>query len=149
MLSLIQEEFGITSKKIVCLPRVFSDDGRNDQKKTEERCEIHNTLSDLEGNPLAVDEIANLSTESQRSDTDLETFKYNSRYFDFNGLQPITKWIISFNYVFRKPDGGYLDSTLYYVSNNSDQFFSLFPTEIMTSKRILRINTIFGVFLFF
>ncbi|CAH8675672.1 unnamed protein product [Schistosoma rodhaini] len=137
MLSFVEQEFGVVCTKIVhspCDGQINCDTEDECLNSSDRFTETSSRCDDFEGNPLKIEKIANLSIESSFTDSQKESVKPRSRFFDFRGLKPLEN----------KPLGGYIDNVLYFVREKGEQFIGLFP-KTKTSKRILRISSEFNV----
>lgn len=83
----------------------------------------------LSGNPLELQQLADLSMESKLVVNSEKESGYVSKFFDFTRIKPLSCL----------PAGGYQDRFVYYISEDQHQLFGLFPLS-NTSKRILRVK---------
>ncbi|XP_018655034.1 hypothetical protein Smp_157180 [Schistosoma mansoni] len=96
MLSFVEQEFGVVCTKIVhspCDGQINCDTEDECLNSSDRFTETSSRCDDFEGNPLKIEKIANLSIESSFTDSQKESVKPRSRFFDFRGLKPLEKYV--------------------------------------------------------
>ncbi|CAL8089631.1 unnamed protein product [Calicophoron daubneyi] len=130
MISLINAELGVSCQGLI------ADESDATPKKglTLSSGTPHEGLVDTEnlsGNPLEIEEIANISLETELLSAAQNSVALKSGIFDFTGLKPVRKM----------SNEEFKDGFIYYVSQNDNQLVGVFPLSKMC-KRLLRINTV-------